>query len=258
MKIPFQKYQGTGNDFVMIDNRANFFPKNNIKYIEKLCDRRFGIGADGLILIENDDATDFKMVYYNSDGNESSMCGNGGRCIVAFAKKLGILNDSTTFIATDGLHKATIDVNGIVSLQMKDVEEIKIENDYVFLNTGSPHHVKLVDDLENYDIKNKGAAIRYSDLYGKAGSNVNYVSQKSENHFQVRTYERGVEDETLSCGTGVTAVAIAMNAIGKTNSNEINLDVQGGKLKVSFENDNGNYKNVHLIGSATFVFEGEI
>ena len=242
----------------MIDNRTDFFPKNNIKLIEKLCDRRFGIGADGLILIENDTETDFKMVYYNSDGNESSMCGNGGRCIVAFANKLGIINNQTKFIATDGLHKASIDNDGIISLQMKDVNEVKIESDYVFLNTGSPHHVALVDDLENYDIKNNGATIRNSDLYGKAGSNVNFVSQTSENYFQVRTYERGVEDETLSCGTGVTAVAIAMNAIGKTNSNEINLDVQGGKLKVSFENDNGNYKKVHLIGPATFVFEGEI
>jgi diaminopimelate epimerase len=258
MQLQFQKYQGTGNDFVMIDNRQLFFPKDNIQLIEKLCDRRFGIGADGLILLENDTSTDFKMVYYNSDGNESSMCGNGGRCIVAFAKKLGVISNQTTFIATDGLHKATIDENGIVALQMKDVTEIKIESDYVFMNTGSPHHVTLVDDLAHYDIKTNGAKIRYSDLYGKSGSNVNFVQQLSQNHFAVRTYERGVEDETLSCGTGVTAVAIAMNAIGKTNASEIALDVEGGKLKVSFENENGVYKKVHLIGPATFVFEGEI
>ena len=258
MKSKFYKYQGTGNDFVMIDNRQNIFPKNNTKLIEELCDRRFGIGADGLILLENDNSTDFKMVYYNSDGNESSMCGNGGRCLVAFAKKMNVINNETTFIATDGLHHATISENGIVSLQMKDVDQVNIHTDYVFLNTGSPHHVTLVDDLEHFDVATNGAKIRYSDLYGKSGSNVNFVKQISENHFAVRTYERGVEDETLSCGTGVTAVAIAMNATGKTNAKKIQLDVQGGKLEVSFEKKNGNYNNVHLIGPAIFVFEGEI
>jgi len=258
MKSKFYKYQGTGNDFVMIDNRHDIFPKNNTKLIEELCDRRFGIGADGLILLENDNSTDFKMVYYNSDGNESSMCGNGGRCLVAFAKKMNEINNETTFIATDGLHHATVHENGIVSLQMKDVDAVEIHQDYVFLNTGSPHHVTLVDDLEHFDVATNGAKIRYSDLYGKAGSNVNFVKQISENHFAVRTYERGVEDETLSCGTGVTAVAIAMNATGKTNAKKIQLDVQGGKLEVSFEKSNGIYNNVHLIGPATFVFEGEI
>lgn len=256
--MKFYKYQGTGNDFVMIDNRQNIFPKNNTKLIESLCDRRFGIGADGLILLENDNSTDFKMVYYNSDGNESSMCGNGGRCLVAFAKSLNVINNKTTFIATDGLHNATIDENGIVSLQMKDVNEVKIESEYVFLNTGSPHHVTLVNDLENYNVKENGATIRYSDLYGKVGSNVNFVNQISENHFALRTYERGVEDETLSCGTGATATAIAMNAIGKTNSNSIDINVEGGKLKVTFEKSDRGFEKVFLIGPATFVFEGEI
>jgi diaminopimelate epimerase len=265
MKITFYKYQGTGNDFVMIDNRDNFFPKNNVALVEKLCDRRFGIGADGLILLENDEVAsnlamtaDFRMVYYNSDGNESSMCGNGGRCIVAFAHQLGVVGKETTFIATDGLHHATILENGIVSLQMKDVDEVKIESDYVFLNTGSPHHVTLVDDIENYDVKNNGAKIRYSDLYGKAGSNVNFVSQLSENYFRLRTYERGVEDETLACGTGATAVAIAMHAIGKTNASEVKIDVEGGKLEISFEKKGNEYVNVFLKGPATFVFEGTI
>ena len=242
----------------MIDNRANFFPKENIKLIEKLCDRRFGIGADGLILLENDDETNFKMVYYNSDGNQSSMCGNGGRCIVAFAKFLKVIDNETTFIATDGLHQATILENGIVALQMKDVSEIKITSDYTFLNTGSPHHIILVDDLGNYDVRTNGSQIRYSDLYGKDGSNINFVKQISNNHFALRTYERGVEDETLSCGTGATATAIAMHATKKTNSNEINLNVQGGKLKVTFEPKENGYENVFLIGPATFVFEGEI
>lgn len=256
--MKFYKYQGTGNDFVMIDNRLENFPKNNTKLIESLCDRRFGIGADGLILLENDNSTDFKMVYYNSDGNESSMCGNGGRCLVAFAKSLNVIDNKTTFIATDGLHNATIDENGIVSLQMKDVNEVKIESEYVFLNTGSPHHVTLVNDLENYNVKENGASIRYSDLYGKVGSNVNFVKQISENHFALRTYERGVEDETLSCGTGATATAIAMNAIGKTNSNTIDVNVEGGKLKVTFEKSIKGFEKVFLIGPAAFVFEGEI
>ena len=258
MEYKLSKYQGTGNDFVMIDNRLNFFPKNNIQLIEKMCDRRFGVGADGLILLENDADADFKMVYYNSDGNESSMCGNGGRCIVAFAKMLQIIDAKAVFNAIDGLHQATILEDGNVSLQMKEVDEVKIEKDYVFLNTGSPHHVLLVDDLDNLDVKTNGAKIRYSDLYGRAGSNVNFVKQLSENHFALRTYERGVEDETLSCGTGATAVAIAMNAIGKTAAKEIHLDVQGGKLKVSFEKQNDIYTNVFLEGPATFVFEGTI
>ena len=256
--MKFHKYQGTGNDFVMVDNRQNFFPKNDTNLIEKLCDRRFGIGADGLILLENDPETDFRMVYYNSDGNESSMCGNGGRCLVAFAKSLNVISDKAKFIATDGLHHATILENGIVSMQMKDVDDVKIDSEYVFLNTGSPHHVTLVNDLEHYNVKENGAEIRYSDLYGKVGSNVNFVFQLSENHFRLRTYERGVEDETLSCGTGATATAIAMNVIGKTNSNAIAIDVEGGTLKVTFKKTDKGFENVFLIGPASFVFEGEI
>lgn len=258
MQINFYKYQGTGNDFIMIDNRQDVFSKNNTKLIESLCDRRFGIGADGLILLENDNATDFKMVYYNSDGNQSSMCGNGGRCLVAFAKSLGIIENTATFIATDGLHHATISEDGIVSLQMKDVDEVRIEEGYVFLDTGSPHHIELVDNLEHFEVKTKGAAIRYGELYGKSGSNVNFVSQKSADTFSVRTYERGVEDETLSCGTGATAVAIAMKALGRTDADKVNINVEGGKLEVSFKPINGHYIDVFLKGPATFVFEGNI
>jgi diaminopimelate epimerase len=209
-------------------------------------------------LLENDKSTDYKMVYYNSDGNPSSMCGNGGRCLVAFAKKLQIIQNETTFIATDGLHYATISDDGTVSLQMKDVNTIKVTPEYVFLDTGSPHHVQLVDDLKNLDIKEKGAAIRYGDLYGKAGSNVNFVKQKGTDSFAVRTYERGVEDETLSCGTGATAVAIAMKVLGKTQSNSIHLNVEGGELEVSFTFLDGRFTNVFLKGPATFVFEGKI
>ena len=256
MQIEFYKYQGTGNDFVMIDNRTNFFPKDNIKLIEQLCNRRFGIGADGLILLENDSETDFKMVYYNSDGNQSSMCGNGGRCLVAFAKKLNVIENQTIFIATDGLHHATISDDGIVSLQMKSVDAVKTTPEYVFLDTGSPHHIQMVEDLEHFDVKDVGAKIRYSDLYGKVGSNVNFVKQISENTFALRTYERGVEDETLSCGTGATAAAIAMNSLGKTNSNIVQINVQGGKLEISFDKTDGKFTNVFLKGPAEFVFKG--
>ena len=256
--MEFYKYQGTGNDFVMIDNRQGHFPKDNIAYISHLCHRRFGIGADGLILLENDEATDFRLVYYNADGNQSSMCGNGGRCIVAFANSLNIIENNTAFIAIDGLHHATISDDGIVSLQMKDVSDIKITTDYVFLNTGSPHHIEMVENLAQLEVAELGAKIRYSDLYKNEGSNINFVKQLSDNSFAVRTYERGVEDETLSCGTGATAVAIAMNAIGNTNSNSIEIQVEGGKLEVSFNKIGDNYSNVFLKGPAVFVYKGTI
>ena len=258
MQLEFYKYQGTGNDFVMIDNRTAIFPKENTELVAHLCDRRFGVGADGLILLDTDADADFRMVYYNSDGNLSSMCGNGGRCLVAFAKKLNIIQNETTFIASDGLHYATVSEENIVSLQMIDVTEIKNTSEYSFLNTGSPHHVQLVSDLENYDVKENGATIRYGDLYGKEGSNVNFVKKINENTFSLRTYERGVEGETLACGTGATAVAIAMNATGQTNLNAINLNVEGGKLAVSFDIENGKYTNVFLKGPAEFVYKGTI
>lgn len=258
MQLEFYKYQGTGNDFVMIDNRSNIFPKENTQLVAHLCDRRFGIGADGLILLDSDTDTDFRMVYYNSDGNLSSMCGNGGRCLVAFAKKLNVIQDETTFIATDGLHYATVAADGIVSLQMIDVTEIKNTAEYSFLNTGSPHHVQLVEDLENYNVKENGAAIRYGALYGQQGSNINFVKKIDDTTFSLRTYERGVEDETLACGTGATAVAIAMNATGQTDLNAINLNVEGGKLAVSFDKKDGKYTNVFLKGPAEFVFKGTI
>ena len=258
MQIDFYKYQGTGNDFVMIDNRADFFPKDNVKVIERLCDRRFGIGADGLILLEKDANTDFKMVYYNADGNESSMCGNGGRCLVAFAKKLGIIASKTIFIATDGLHHASVGDDNLVALQMIDVETITAFDTHTFLNTGSPHHVELVDDLETYKVKENGARLRYSELYGEKGSNINFVMKIDDTTFSLRTYERGVEDETLACGTGATAVAIAMNATGQTNETNLNLNVEGGKLQVNFEKRDHLYTNIFLKGPAEFVFKGTI
>lgn len=256
LQLLFYKYQGTGNDFILIDNRQTIFPKNDTKLVSFLCDRRFGIGADGLILLENDSLSDFKMVYYNSDGNQSSMCGNGGRCIVAFAKKLGIIEQKTTFNAVDGLHSAFIE-GDTVTLQMMDVNEIKSKPKYHFLDTGSPHHVQCVDNLETMDVKIEGAKLRYG-MYGKAGSNINFVELNGDSTFKVRTYERGVEDETLSCGTGVTAVAIAMRHSEMINTNVINIDAVGGELQVSFDTDGSSYTNVQLSGPAILVYKGEL
>ncbi len=260
MKLSFYKYQGTGNDFVMVDNRQQVLSKNSTNLIKTLCDRKFGIGADGLILLENseNDSDDFKMVYFNSDGRESSMCGNGGRCIVAFAHFLGIIKDKAAFTAIDGFHEATID-NECVGLKMMDVEGVEEKDSAVFLDTGSPHHIIFTSEVEGLDIKKDGAAVRYSAEYNeKGGTNVNFVELIDEYNLKVRTYERGVEDETLSCGTGVTAVALAAYATGKVNSNTVNLETPGGPLKVSFEQQGSSYKNIWLTGPAKQVFKGEI
>jgi len=254
--LTFYKYQGTGNDFVMVDNREGVISKENTTLINSLCDRRFGVGADGLILLENSATVDFKMVYFNADGNEGSMCGNGGRCIVAFAKFLNIIDDNTTFEAIDGLHVATIK-DGVVSLQMQDVAAIEDKGNSVFLDTGSPHHVQFEEHISDFDIKTIGRGIR-NEVYGAEGSNINFVKKVDDATFRLRTYERGVEDETLACGTGATAVAIAMNYLKETNANDIKLNVEGGELQVSFEIDNGNYTNVFLTGKAVQVFKGEI
>jgi len=254
MPIEFYKYQGTGNDFILIDNRRLYFPKNNTKLVAQMCDRKFGIGADGLILLESHPTANFTMVYYNSDGNLSSMCGNGGRCITHFAKHLGIIDSMATFEAVDGMHEATIE-DGIVALRMNDVDSVEIHNDYLFLNTGSPHHVTSVDDVDGFDVFGKGRTIR-NDLYGREGANVNFVSGISPSEFAVRTYERGVEDETLSCGTGVTAVALAMYESGRTTSEEIKLKTPGGNLKVSFRKKEKGYTDIYLIGPAEQVFKG--
>lgn len=257
MTHTFYKYQGTGNDFVFVDNRQELFSKNNTKLIAHLCDRRFGVGADGLILLENDTVSDFKMVYFNADGNQSTMCGNGGRCIVAFAEMLNIIKGKTRFNAIDGLHEASIE-NGFVKLKMQDVEAIEVYDNHIFLNTGSPHHVTLVNNLKTFDVKTEGSKIRYGSPYNQEGTNVNFVEQINSETFAVRTYERGVENETLSCGTGVTAVALSMHAIEKTKAEEITLNVEGGVLKVSFNKTNNGYKNIWLQGPATLVFKGEI
>lgn len=254
MDLTFYKYQGTGNDFVMIDNRDLGFPKENTTLINKLCDRHFGIGADGVILIENDNQYDFKMIYYNADSSET-FCGNGGRCAVAFTNELKMISSKTNFIAFDGPHFATIE-NEIISLQMIDVKDIRVNENSVFAYTGTQHHVEMVDSLDNYPVFENGKNIRYS--YDTPGSNVNFVQKINDTTFRVRTYEKGVEDETLACGTGVTAVAIAMHKTNQTESNHIILPVEGGKLEVSFDAEKDIYKNVFLKGPATFVYRGTI
>lgn len=260
MELSFYKYQGTGNDFVMVDNRQNILPKNNTKLIKNLCDRKFGIGADGLILLEEPDNSndDFKMVYFNADGRESSMCGNGGRCIVAFANFLGIIKDKANFTAIDGFHEATIE-NELVGLRMMNVKGVEEKDDAIFLNTGSPHHVIFTSDIDAIDLKKEGAAIRYSDEYKEiGGTNVNFVEPVDKATFKVRTYERGVEDETLSCGTGVTAVALAAYASGKIDSYTVHLETPGGELAVSFEPKETHFENIWLTGPASQVFKGII
>ncbi len=256
MKATFYKYQATGNDFVVIDNRDHHFPKKKTGLIADLCHRRFGIGADGLILLEADPQADFRMVYYNADGREGSMCGNGGRCAVAFAAFLGMIAESCTFRAADGPHQARMQ-GGLVSLQMAEVNEIKAKPQYSFLNTGSPHHVQQVEGLDGFDVYNEGKRLRYG-LYGQAGSNINFAAVLGPGSLRVRTYERGVEDETYSCGTGVTASALALYDSGKLTEPVVRVATLGGDLQVRFERAApGQYTDIWLTGPATMVYKGE-
>ena len=259
MLFTFYKYQGTGNDFIIIDNRTDFFPKNNTKLVKQLCDRKFGIGADGLMLLEKPQKAgdDFTMIYYNANGHESTMCGNGGRCLVAFASFLKVIGNSCSFTAIDGAHTATIEGDE-VCLQMQNVAAIQHFDSHLFLDTGSPHHVMKVSDLESYNVKEKGAIIRNGAPYFEAGTNVNFVETNGHDSFSVRTFERGVEDETLSCGTGVTAVALGMHALGEVSGEEVKIATLGGQLSVRFSlNENGQYHQVYLLGPAKQVFKGE-
>lgn len=257
MQIQFYKYQGTGNDFVLIDNRNNLVDLT-MEQISFLCNRRFGIGADGLMLLELEPGCDFKMVYYNSDGNQSTMCGNGGRCIAAFAKHLGLIGNTAKFLAIDGMHEAIIESDQ-VSLKMQDVKQIEIGDDYFYLNTGSPHYVKIVNSLDSFDVVTEGKNVRYNGRFSEEGTNVNFIEKIDENLF-VRTYERGVEDETYSCGTGVTAAALVASIKGLSNSkNNCLIKTKGGNLEVTFEKVlEQNFYNIWLKGPATMVFNGSI
>jgi diaminopimelate epimerase len=259
LDFEFFKYHGTGNDFILIDNRNLTFPADQA-VIEKLCDRRFGIGADGLILLQAHNKYDFDMRYFNSDGREASMCGNGGRCVVAFAAKLGLIKNETSFHAYDGLHQACI-TNNLIELSMSDVISVSKNDDIYILDTGSPQAVLFVSDLNKIDVQNIGSRIRNDKKISQKGVNVNFVEIVSPASINIRTYERGVEAETWSCGTGSVASAIVSYLKNKINSvtfiSEVN--VRGGQLKVSFEKSGNNtFTNIMLTGLATLVYSGKI
>jgi diaminopimelate epimerase len=258
MNVKFHKYQGAGNDFILLNNRYNSYTALSESQIKLLCDRHFGIGADGLMLLEDLKGHDFKMVYFNSDGRQSTMCGNGGRCIVRFAQDLKIINASTNFLAIDGPHDAKIEENGIVSLKMIDVHyEFKDGADYI-LNTGSPHYVVFADSVSKIDIVEEARAIRYSEPYKEHGINVNFVKINDAQSIEIRTYERGVENETLSCGTGVVAASLAFALKENLNSGRIHVAAKGGKLFVDFKRDGNSFTDIWLNGPAVKVFEGSI
>ena len=263
--IPFFKYQGAGNDFVMIDNRfTRYLSRENTKEIHQLCDRRFGIGGDGLIFLQNHPKYDFEMVYFNADGSEGSMCGNGGRCTVAFAKQLGIIKDDCTFWAIDGEHEANISSSGNwVELKMIDVNNITCNSDHYVLDTGSPHYIKYVENLDKMDVFTEGGNIRNNTTYKKAGINVNFI-EPAKKGFHIRTFERGVEGETLACGTGVTAAAISFaiehpkKAASLLKNGGIPAKAAGGDLKVRFGQKGHTFENIWLCGPATYVYKGTI
>ncbi len=259
MKLHFYKYQGAGNDFILVDNRKKAFNHREPAILADLCHRRFGIGADGIMFLEDREGYDFEMVYYNADGQPSSMCGNGGRCIVAFAKHLNIINSETNFLAVDGPHYAKISETGDwVSLQMIDVDNITSNGDAYVLNTGSPHFVKSTTNLKDKDVFTEGRVIRYNPTYKTEGININFVEDFGD-HYYVRTYERGVEDETYACGTGATAVALAMakhkNQVGDLSTA---IKVLGGDLNIRFHYDGSKFSNTFLEGPAKCVFKGDI
>ena len=259
MNLHFFKYQGTGNDFILADNRKNEYSSLTTEQIHKLCDRRFGIGADGLMLLNEKTGFDFEMKYYNANGKEGSMCGNGGRCMTKFAYHLGINREVSRFLASDVVHEEEIDTDGIVSLKMKDVKDSKrLHNDFI-LDTGSHHYIKMVTNVMDVDVFKKGSEIRHSKEFEEEGINVNFVEQMREaDKITVRTYERGVEDETYSCGTGVTAAALVCYH-NENGFNDVEVKTLGGLLSVEFDRtDENKYENIWLCGPAEKVYEGTI
>jgi diaminopimelate epimerase len=258
MKIVFYKYQGTGNDFVILDNRDKKYDGLTKEQVHFLCDRRFGIGADGLMLLNSLPGYDFEMKYYNADGRESSMCGNGGRCLTKFAHDIGIIVSDYKFMAIDGEHESTIHTDGIVALKMNDVDHVHYDRGNFVLNTGSPHFVTLANDVMHLDVFKKGREIRYNNEFKEQGINVNFVQQTEEpDKIIVRTYERGVEDETYSCGTGVTASALVCYH-NDNGFNRVEVQTKGGDLSVEYDKIGESFKNVWLNGPAIKVFEGTI
>ena len=255
MKINFTKYEGNGNDFIIIDDRKEEFSEDNILMISKLCDRKFGIGADGLILLRKHKVYDFQMIYFNSDGNESSMCGNGGRCLVSYALQLDIDLKTNSFLAIDGVHKFKV-VDNEIYLKMNDVKDIVVKNGYNFLNTGSPHVVQIVENVDEINVYEQGKKIRRQ-FQEMNGVNVNFVSFNND-IIKCRTFERGVENETLSCGTGVVAVALYIFKKKKISDNKIIVSTKGGSLSVSFKNDGNSFREIWLKGDINKIFDGLI
>jgi diaminopimelate epimerase len=256
MNTPFNKYQGAGNDFIIIDNRKGVFNPADSELINRLCNRRFGIGADGLILISNHKKADFEMKYFNSDGKLGSMCGNGGRCTAHFARKWDIAGNNQKFMAFDGIHEAEVKKD-MVRLQMADVNEYKLVDGSYFLNTGSPHYVVFTSNIDKLDVNEEGRKLRWSTKFAPGGTNVNFV-EVHDNGLYIRTFERGVEEETLACGTGVTASAIASVLAGHFDTGSVNVRARGGNLKVELNLEKEKVINVWLTGPATFIFEGII
>ena len=257
MKINFSKYNGAGNDFILIDDRKNLI-NDNKSLINYLCDRHFGIGADGLIILKESRNSDFEILHYTSDGNLGSLCGNGSRCAVLFAFNKEIISTNTVFHAFDGIHNAEILGNGLIKMEMKLNSDI-VSNSYgTWLDTGSPHLVVENNDTDELDVNNEGRLIRYNNFYKEEGVNVNFVEKISDNQFKIRTYERGVENETLACGTGSTASAICMNFLEKTNSSNITMQCKGGDLSVQFNSSEKDYKEISITGPAKLVFDGVI
>jgi diaminopimelate epimerase len=258
MSIQFSKYEGTGNDFILIDDRKLLFPASG-ELISKLCDRHFGIGADGILLVQHSEGYDFGMSYFNSDGSMATFCGNGGRCITAFAHQMGITSNTCRFMAADGIHHAQITENNgtvmIVELEMQDPVIYNLDNNSCYLNTGTYHVVKFVDNPDDIDLIESGREIRFDARYEPHGTNVNFAKLLKKELY-VRTYEKGVENETLSCGTGVTASAIAASL--RYGGDSFYVNTAGGRLFVSFARTGDVFKQVKLTGPAKLVFSGEI
>jgi len=257
MHFDFSKYQGSGNDFIMIDGREENF-QFSAEEVGNLCHRRFGIGADGLIIIKDHPSFDFEMDYYNADGSQS-FCGNGSRCAQAFAEELGIIAGNSNFLAIDGAHEGKKEGEWYAT-HMSNVSAERIEslgNDWL-INTGSPHYIRFVEDLINTDVFSEGRKLRNSARFKENGVNVNFVEIHDQS-ISVRTYERGVEDETFSCGTGVTAAAIALLQKQNSAQTEVQVKTKGGPLSIQIKRlSKDSFENIWLKGPAEKVYSARL
>lgn len=260
-KLSFFKFHGAGNDFIMVDNRAGSIVLTP-QQIAHICHRRLGVGADGLIMLDSCDCADFAMHYYNADGSDSMLCGNGSRCVSAMANMLGVIDREGDFLASDGIHHAVVDAREDnrwqITIEIKDVDKVTDYADGSFVNTGAPHFVRRVNNIADYPIVKEGRAIRYDERF-QGGTNANFIVPEGEG-IRVRTYERGVEDETLSCGTGVTASAIIWGHLQQWPDGRYAIPVRtlGGDFTISYDKQEDSYRNILLSGPVTWAFSGEI